>query len=129
MSKLNTAPPAGLVRLCRLEELVQGRSRGFDPQSVGRDTMFVVRTPHGLHGWRNACPHINGAPMAWRKDAYLNAAADRIVCFAHGAQFDIETGLCLSGPCLGQRLTPVPLLVDGEGDVQAQVSTGTTLGP
>ena len=43
------------------------------------------------------------------KDAYLNAARDRIVCAAHGAQFDIATGICTLGPCLGQRLQPVAL--------------------
>jgi nitrite reductase/ring-hydroxylating ferredoxin subunit len=49
--------------------------------------------------------------MAWRKDEYLNAARDRIVCAAHGAQFDIATGVCTLGPCLGQRLEPVVLCV------------------
>jgi nitrite reductase/ring-hydroxylating ferredoxin subunit len=50
--------------------------------------------------------------MAWRKDEYLNAARDRIVCAAHGAQFDIATGICTLGPCLGQRLQAVGLVVD-----------------
>ena len=55
--------------------------------------------------------------MAWRKDAYLNGDCSRIVCSAHGAQFDIATGLCLLGPCLGQSLTRVPLAVDTDGNV------------
>jgi nitrite reductase/ring-hydroxylating ferredoxin subunit len=29
--------------------------------------------------------------MAWRTDAYLNAAGNRIVCASHGAEFEIET--------------------------------------
>ena len=83
---------ASAVRLCRLEELPEGESRGFDPLGDGHDTMLVVRRGNRLHAWRDACPHINGAPMAWRKDAYLNAGRDRIMCSAHGALFDIVTG-------------------------------------
>jgi nitrite reductase/ring-hydroxylating ferredoxin subunit len=102
------------VRLCRLEELPEGESRGFDPLGDGRDTMLVVRRGNRLHAWRDACPHINGAPMAWRKDAYLNADRDRIVCSAHGALFDIVTGVCILGPCIGQALQPLHLTVQGD---------------
>jgi nitrite reductase/ring-hydroxylating ferredoxin subunit len=49
--------------------------------------------------------------MAWRKDAYLNADRDRIVCSAHGALFDIVTGVCILGPCIGQALQPLRLTV------------------
>jgi nitrite reductase/ring-hydroxylating ferredoxin subunit len=97
------------VHLCHIDELVDGESRGFDPLRAGHDTMFVVRRADRVRAWRDACPHINGAPMAWRKDAYLNAGRDRIVCSAHGAQFDIETGLCVLGPCIGQSLEPLKI--------------------
>ena len=104
------------MRLCHLDDLRDGDSRGFDLRGRGRDTIFVVRQGASLHGWLNVCPH-HGAPLAWRKDAYLNAARDRIVCGAHGAQFDIHTGACTLGPCLGQALTPMPLTVRDDGEV------------
>jgi nitrite reductase/ring-hydroxylating ferredoxin subunit len=102
------------VRLCRLEELPEGESRGFDPLGDGHDTMLVVRRGNRLHAWRDACPHIDGVPMAWRKDEYLNAGRDRIVCSAHGALFDIVTGVCTLGPCIGQALQPLQLTVRGD---------------
>jgi nitrite reductase/ring-hydroxylating ferredoxin subunit len=98
-----------IVRLCHAAELAEGSSRGFDPTGTGRDTMFIVRR-NGLHAWRNVCPHWGETSMAWRKDAFLNADGSSIVCAAHGAQFDIDTGLCTLGPCIGQSLTPVELL-------------------
>lgn len=104
------------MRLCSFDELADGRSRGFDPQGAGRDTLFVVRRGRALFAYANACPH-HGTPMAWKKDAYLDAAGERIVCFAHGAQFEIETGRCTLGPCLGQALTPLPLAVHEDGGV------------
>lgn len=103
-----------LARLCHGRELAEGTSRGFDPAGTGRDTMFIVRSG-GLHAWRNACPHWGGTSMAWRKDAFLNHAGTRIVCAAHGAQFDIATGLCTLGPCMGEKLARVELIESVDG--------------
>jgi nitrite reductase/ring-hydroxylating ferredoxin subunit len=104
-----------MMFLCRLDDLPDGASRGFDPARTGQDTVLVVRRGDVVHGWHDACPHHGDTPLAWRKDAYLNAARDRIVCAAHGAQFDIVTGVCALGPCLGQRLRPVGLVVRDNG--------------
>jgi len=80
------------MRLCHLNDVPDGASRGFDPRGAG--------------------PH-HGTSMPWRRHAYLNAAGDRIVCSAHGALFEIDTGRCTLGSCLGQALTPVPVVVNG----------------
>ena len=98
--------------ICALAELPDGMSRGFDPLGEGKDTMFIVRRGAAIFGWRNACPHYDHARMAWKKDEFLNSARDRIVCGAHGAEFEIERGACTLGPCLGQRLTSVPLRIE-----------------
>jgi len=105
------------IRLCRADEIDEGQSRGFDPRGVGEDTMFVVRWGGALQAWRNACPHVDGAAMAWRKDAYLNAGGTRIVCHAHGAEFLPDSGTCVQGPCIGKRLTAVPIVIDARGDL------------
>ena len=46
--------------------------------------------------------------MAWRKHAYLNAAGDRIVCAAHGAQFEIESAAARSGLASVSRCNACP---------------------
>lgn len=99
--------------LCRLDALEPGRSRGFDPLGEGRDTMFIVRQGDRLYAYRNNCPHYDNARMAWKKDEFLNGDRSRIVCAAHGALFDIPTGTCEAGPCLGDALEPVPIEVRG----------------
>lgn len=114
------------MRLCHLDELPDGGARGFDPRGRGRDTVFVVRRGEALRAYENACPH-HGTPLPWRKDAYLNASGDRIVCAAHGALFDLDTGACTLGPCLGDALTPVPITLKENGEVHlAATSTETT---
>ena len=109
------------VRLCDAGELDEGRARGFDPSGSGHDTMFVVRR-NGLHAWRNVCPHWANTSMAWRKDAFLNRDGTRIVCAAHGAQFEIETGLCTLGPCIGDSLTRVHLVESQDGSLSVDLS-------
>jgi nitrite reductase/ring-hydroxylating ferredoxin subunit len=96
-------------RLCRAADIAEGTARGFDPFGEGVDRLFVVRHHGRLYAWRNACPHVAGAPMAWRRDQYLDRAASRIVCSAHGAQFDIASGACTLGPCPGQSLEAVAI--------------------
>ena len=116
--------PATLAPLCllaHLADLPDGQSRGFDPGHTGQDSVLVVRQGQRLYAWRDACPHHGGTPMAWRRHAYLNADRSRIVCSAHGAQFDIRSGACTLGPCLGQSLTPVALHIEADGGVHLQV--------
>jgi nitrite reductase/ring-hydroxylating ferredoxin subunit len=110
--------------LCRLDDLVDGESRGFDPHSTGQDTLFVIRRGSDVRVYRNACPH-EGAPMAWRRHAHLNAARNRIVCHAHGAQFEIDSGLCILGPCLGQSLQRLEHRVDSVGNLLVRLAMST----
>lgn len=112
---MGTRAAAGrsLIALCDVVDLVEGRARGFDPYGAGRDTMFVVRRGAAVFAYRNECPHLQNARMAWRKDAYLNGDGSHIMCSAHGALFEIATGQCVIGPCLGKSLRPVALTLDG----------------
>jgi nitrite reductase/ring-hydroxylating ferredoxin subunit len=112
------------VFLCRFDDLPDGESRGFDPWHAGQDSVLLVRRGARVFGWRDACPHHGGTPMAWRKDAYLNADRSRIVCAAHGAQFDIETGACTLGPCLGQGLQAVELVLTRTKDIYIRQQGG-----
>jgi nitrite reductase/ring-hydroxylating ferredoxin subunit len=105
------------IRLAHVDDFADPGARGFDPGADGHDTLFVVRRGGAFRAYRDACPHFGDTPMAWRKDAYLNGDGTRIVCHAHGAQFEIASGECLLGPCLGQRLSPVEIEVTSDGDV------------
>jgi nitrite reductase/ring-hydroxylating ferredoxin subunit len=61
--------------------------------------------------------------MAWRTNAYLDGDGVHLACHSHGALFDIETGECVLGPCLGQSLTQVSLAVSKEGGIDAAIET------
>ena len=104
----STNDPSGVL-LCRLPDVENGGSVGYGPFDAGRDTLFVVRDGDEIHAYRNACPHITNAPMAWKKDAYLSHNRQHVRCSGHGALFEIDSGVCIEGPCQGQRLTSLPI--------------------
>lgn len=112
------------LRLGRADDVPEGGARGYDPMGDGQDTLFAVRSQGVLRLWRDRCPHA-GTPMAWRRHAYMNAAGDGIVCAAHGALFEPDSGLCVRGPCLGDRLQPVAFAIDG-GEIVTVAHRPTT---
>lgn len=96
--------------------MAEGGSRGFDPFGAGRDTLLVVRWRGVLSAWSNRCPHLDVA-MQYRKDRFMSGDGQHVVCFAHGALFRPDTGLCVLGPCLGQSLQPQVLSLDEHGGI------------
>jgi nitrite reductase/ring-hydroxylating ferredoxin subunit len=104
--------------LCRALDIGEGEAKGFGPIDGARRKVILVRRGGVLRGWLDACPHYStGTPMAWKTDAYLNGERTHLTCHSHGALFEIETGECVLGPCLGQRLTAVAISVSEEGGV------------
>ena len=101
--------------LCRFDEFRDGEARGFGPFDGIK--AFAIRRNGRLFAYWDACPHYGDTPMAWRTNAYLNAAGDRIVCSSHGAEFEIETGRCVLGAALGQSLVPAPIEMTPQGEV------------
>lgn len=102
--------PGGIV-LGPLAEIADGAARNFVLQMrAGRFHGFVVRTGQGVHGYVDRCPHMQ-VPLARHLDAYLTPAGDFIACSWHGALFERDSGLCVAGPCAGQRLTAWPVTV------------------
>jgi len=104
--------------LCNASEIKEGYARGFDLLGDGKDTVFVIHVEGAFYAYVNACPHYRQAdrvPLAWGKDKYLNADATHIACAGHGALFEAQTGLCVSGPCKGTSLVRVPIEISSEG--------------
>lgn len=97
-------------RLCRLDELTDPGSRGFEFDVDGGrpERIFVVRRAGEAFGYLNRCPHT-GASMEWQPDHFLDFEERFIQCGIHGAIFRIDDGFCVHGPCAGQHLTSIAL--------------------
>ncbi len=108
--------PVGRV-LCRLDDIEDGQAKGFT-LGAGFDEreIFVVREDGRVFGYVNSCPH-QGTPLNWQDDRFISDHSGLILCATHGAQFEIADGACVSGPCAGQALEAVPLVLDAQGRV------------
>ncbi|WP_448500633.1 Rieske (2Fe-2S) protein [Sphingomonas sp.] len=103
------ATPPGIT-LGPVETIADGRARNFVLQMrAGRFHGFVVRRGDCVRGYVDRCPHA-GLPLAQTLDQYLTPDGSRITCGWHGALFEIDSGRCVGGPCIGQSLTPWPVI-------------------
>ena len=107
--------PARDERLvCALDELEDPGSRAF---AIGPGDWplsgLVVRRGAAVYGYQNRCPHA-GHPLNLAPHEFLTADRSLVLCRSHGALFDIATGRCVAGPCIGRGLRPIPVEVVGD---------------
>ena len=101
----------GVTFLCQLDDLPDGRSKGALPNNRGRDQVVLVRQGDKVYGYINNCPHYDKAPLGWKKDEFLTADRQHIMCGSHGALFRVTDGACELGPCLGQSLSKLDVRI------------------
>jgi len=101
------------LTLCAFDELDDPGTRGFEIDVGGTQPLrvFVVRRGEVLACYRNRCPHT-GAPLEWLPDQFFDLDNSFIQCAIHGALFRPEDGYCLRGPCVGQSLEPMDVVLD-----------------
>lgn len=101
--------------ICRLDELTFDSARTFQllrRKKSGRATkwnIFAVRSGEQVVGYYNSCPH-----SPWNLDCEGNNIlhpSGFLQCGKHGARFEVQSGRCFHGPCIGERLKPVQLSV------------------
>lgn len=100
--------------ICRVADLEETGARGF---RIGPGEWplrgFVVRVGSGVRGYVNHCPHA-GHPLDLRPHHFLTPDRALIVCASHGALFDRDCGQCIAGPCAGQSLRPIALMITAD---------------
>ena len=99
------------IHLCALTELAANPARGMTIKSGASELqVFIVRHNDRLYGYINRCPHT-GVNLDWLPDQFLDATGRLMMCATHGAQFRIEDGYCIQGPCSGRSLTPIAISI------------------
>jgi nitrite reductase/ring-hydroxylating ferredoxin subunit len=69
---------------------------------------FVVRKGNEVFAYLNRCPHA-GHPLNLFANEFLTADQSLLMCRSHGACFEIATGVCVAGPCVGAHLRPIAI--------------------
>lgn len=98
--------------LCAVRDIPKNGAKGFPSVDGAPTGIFVVRQVDACYVYENACPHV-GTPLDWVPDKFLSHDGRHLICATHGAEFTIETGRCISGPCQGDYLTPIKAEIQG----------------
>ena len=103
------------IKLCALEQIADP---GALELSWGEGdwplSLFVVRRGDSVWGYVNRCPHA-GHELNLMPNDFLTREGDLIMCRSHGAQFRIDDGLCVFGPCPGTHLQAFTVKVVDDG--------------
>ena len=70
-----------------------------------RAEVLLLRRGGMLRAWHNACPHA-GRRLDYAPGKFL-LQDGKLICAAHGAQFELEKGRCVDGPGRGGGLAPL----------------------
>lgn len=114
-------PVREIFAVCQASDLVKAPCAGYVLLRVDENgksvpwPILIVRSGKKYFGYVNRCPH-QGTRLDFEPKQFLDPTHRFLLCGKHGAQFDIPTGHCIQGPCQGERLEPVELVLD-DGDI------------
>ena len=92
------------VFLCRIDQLADpGTWNVVLEESDEELDIVIVQTNSTRHAYINSCPH-QFIPLETFPNHFLTEDKRFLVCSGHGARFELATGACYSGPCLGKGL-------------------------
>ena len=114
-------PSRELFAVCNVNDVAKRRAVGYVLARIdesGKTVPFpivVTRQGKKFYAYVNRCPH-QGTRLDFEEGLFMDSGGQNLLCGKHGAMFDIPTGHCIDGPCKGERLEPVEVVVD-ETDV------------
>jgi nitrite reductase/ring-hydroxylating ferredoxin subunit len=107
--RVRPGAPAPGTALCKAAALAEGKAMGlvFGGGSA-RFELVLLRHGGRAMAYVNDCPHAR-TTLDMLPDQFFNREGTHLLCRTHGAEFRINDGVCVRGPCLGKALEPVPV--------------------
>lgn len=104
--------PVPLVVLSQIED---GGFAEVEAEVDGEpESLILHRDGDDVRAWLNVCPHA-GRRLDWAPGKFLKSRDGHLVCAVHGATFELKNGDCVAGPCRGEALRAVPIVLsDGK---------------
>lgn len=97
--------------LLALDDLPDGGLLEVEAEIDGvAESLILHRKGDSVHAWLNICPHA-GRRLDWAPGKFLMSKDGLLVCAAHGASFELGAGACVAGPCRGDSLRAVAIVV------------------
>jgi nitrite reductase/ring-hydroxylating ferredoxin subunit len=79
--------------------------------------ILLLRSGQEVKAFVNRCAHF-GVPLAARQEQLIYQPRQSLSCNVHYARYDWTDGHCQSGECDGESLSPLPLVVDANGELR-----------
>ena len=109
--------PRGRTVICSSDDLAVGGLgvcfEVYDGNAIW--PAFVVRHPRGVSAYINRCAHLT-LELDWDRGHFFDVHRHYLICAAHGALYEADTGKCVSGPGNGSGLEALKV-TETEGDV------------
>ena len=103
--------------ICKLANIAEVQDDKWYEYTVqtnsGLQSIMLIKNDQKLTAYLNSCPH-QGRRMDYAQGQFLTDDLGHIICPAHGAEFTVEDGLCINGPCKGQSLVAVHVQINDE---------------
>lgn len=100
-------------------ELDEDQARGIE---IDGKSIVLVKKDGQVHAYLNWCPHL-GIELNFMPDQFLDSDNAFLMCANHGALFEIDSGHCLSGPCSGDALMKIDVVVEGDQILLGDIPT------
>lgn len=99
--------------------------KGFSVKIKGKVVKgFVVKKEGNFYAYLNLCKHLP-VTLDLNDENFFTFDKAYLQCHMHGAMYEIETGLCIGGPCLGARLDSLSF-VEEENEINITVPESLT---
>ncbi|MBK7001565.1 MAG: Rieske 2Fe-2S domain-containing protein [Rhodoferax sp.] len=117
--ELPNAPAPG-TPLCAWQSLTDGEPMLMELDTGGGPAkpfrLMLLRSGMEVKAFVNRCAHF-GVPLAGKQAQLIFKPHTSITCNVHYARYRWSDGVCDTGDCEGESLTPVPLEQDEQGQL------------
>lgn len=101
-----------LIKLSKISEtgISQCQTLDVECNGVSLELILLCYEAGKYRAYVNKCPHT-GVNLNWLDNQCFDSDGDLLMCSLHGALFQPDDGFCVYGPCKGQSLVSLPLLI------------------
>ncbi|UOO89263.1 Rieske 2Fe-2S domain-containing protein [Vitreoscilla massiliensis] len=71
-------------------------------------SVVIIQKDQRYYAYENVCPHFS-VQLDYKEGQFSLYQNQVIMCAHHSALFDIETGVCIDGPCKGKQLQVIEI--------------------
>ena len=92
------------INVAKLSDIEEGSATNAVIELAdGHRHLILTRKADEVNVFLNSCPHT-GVRLDWKVGVFLTVDKAHLQCSTHGALFELDSGFCVAGPCINQRL-------------------------